>query len=98
MLPEGGHPERAEFGGIALNEIISVEHLSFVYPSMDEGPGVTVFEDLDLKVEEGSFVAVLGDIFPPKRRRKAATIPLTFPPAMPVTRAAIFWSAKRLQS
>jgi energy-coupling factor transport system ATP-binding protein len=43
-----------------LGEIISVEHLAFTYPGYDDGPGVPVFEDLNLTVEEGSFVAVLG--------------------------------------
>ena len=43
-----------------MNEIISVENLAYSYPGLDNTPGVTVFEDLNLKVEEGSFVAVLG--------------------------------------
>ena len=43
-----------------MSEIISVEHLAFSYPGFEEGSGVTVFEDLDLKIEEGSFVAILG--------------------------------------
>ena len=43
-----------------MSEIISVEHLAFSYPGFEEGSGVTVFEDLDLKIEEGSLVAVLG--------------------------------------
>ena len=43
-----------------LDNIISVEHLTFSYPSFDNAPGVTVFEDLDLTVEQGTFVAVLG--------------------------------------
>ena len=47
-------------GGIILSDIISVEHLSFTYPSIEDTPGVPVFEDLNLKVEEGSFVAILG--------------------------------------
>ena len=46
--------------GEALSEIISVEHLAYTYPGLDDAPGVVVFEDLNLKVEEGSFVAVLG--------------------------------------
>ena len=41
-------------------EIIRVEHLNFAYPGVDDTPGVAVFTDLDLTVEEGSFVAVLG--------------------------------------
>ena len=43
-----------------MSDIISVEHLSFTYPSIEDTPGVPVFEDLNLKVEEGSFVAILG--------------------------------------
>ena len=43
-----------------MSKIISVEHLAFSYPSLDDGPGVSVFEDLNLQVEEGTFVAVLG--------------------------------------
>ncbi len=40
--------------------IISVEHLTYNYPGVDNTPGVAVFEDMDLRVEEGSFLAVLG--------------------------------------
>jgi len=43
-----------------LSEIISVEHLAYTYPGMDDMPGVAVFEDMNLTVEEGSFVAILG--------------------------------------
>ena len=43
-----------------MSDIISVEHLAFAYPSIDDGPGVSVFEDMNLKVEEGTFVAILG--------------------------------------
>ena len=39
---------------------ISVEHLAYSYPGVDDTPGVAVFEDMNLEVEEGSFVAVLG--------------------------------------
>jgi len=46
--------------GLALRDIISVEDLAFTYPGMDDAAGVTVFADLDLKIEEGSFVAILG--------------------------------------
>ena len=47
-------------GGIILSEIISVEHLAYTYPGLDDNPGVSVFEDMNLKVEEGTFVAILG--------------------------------------
>ena len=43
-----------------MEEMISAEHLRFAYPGLDNTPGVTVFEDLDLQIETGSFVAVLG--------------------------------------
>ena len=43
-----------------MKNIISVEHLAYTYPGMDDMPGVAVFKDLNLTVEEGSFVAVLG--------------------------------------
>ena len=43
-----------------MNEIISVENLAYTYPGLDSEPGVVVFEDMNLKVEEGTFVAILG--------------------------------------
>ena len=43
-----------------MNEAISVEHLAYTYPGVENTPGVAVFKDLNLKIEEGSFVAVLG--------------------------------------
>ena len=43
-----------------MSEIISVEHLAYTYPGVEDTPGVPVFEDLNLKIQEGSFVAVLG--------------------------------------
>ena len=43
-----------------MEKIISVDHLAYSYPGVDSTPGVTVFEDLNLEVEAGSFVAVLG--------------------------------------
>ena len=43
-----------------MGEIISVEHLAYSYPGVDDTPGVAVFEDMNLKLEEGSFVAILG--------------------------------------
>ncbi|MBE6924753.1 MAG: energy-coupling factor transporter ATPase [Ruminococcaceae bacterium] len=39
---------------------ISVEHLNYAYPGVDDTPGVAVFADLNLTVEQGSFVAILG--------------------------------------
>ena len=43
-----------------MSEIIKVEHLNFAYPGVEDTPGVAVFTDLDLTVEEGTFVAILG--------------------------------------
>ena len=43
-----------------MNEIISVENLAYTYPGMDDQSGVVVFEDMNLKIEEGTFVAILG--------------------------------------
>ena len=43
-----------------MSEAIKVEHLSYRYPGVDNTPGVAVFEDLNLTVEAGTFVAVLG--------------------------------------
>ena len=43
-----------------MEEIISVENLAYTYPGMDDQPGVVVFEDLNLTIQEGTFVAVLG--------------------------------------
>ena len=39
---------------------INVEHLAFTYPGVDNTPGIAVFEDLNLQIEQGTFVAVLG--------------------------------------
>ena len=43
-----------------MGTAITVEHLAYSYPGVDNTPGVAVFEDLNLQIEEGSFVAVLG--------------------------------------
>ena len=43
-----------------MQTAISVEHLAYSYPGVDDTPGVAVFEDMNLQIEEGSFVAVLG--------------------------------------
>ena len=43
-----------------MSTAISVEHLAYTYPGVDDTPGVAVFEDLNLTVEEGTFVAILG--------------------------------------
>ena len=43
-----------------MSDIISVEHLAYTYPGVEDTPGVPVFEDMNLKIQEGSFVAILG--------------------------------------
>ncbi len=41
-------------------EAIKVEHLSYTYPAGEGETGVQVFQDLNLTIQAGSFVAVLG--------------------------------------
>ena len=43
-----------------MKDIIKVEHLAYTYPGLDDQPGVAVFQDMNLTVEEGTFVAILG--------------------------------------
>ena len=43
-----------------MSEIIKVEHLGFTYPGLDGAPGSVVFEDMNLSIEAGSLVAILG--------------------------------------
>ena len=43
-----------------MTEAIRTEHLKFSYDAQSESGGVTVFDDLNLSIEGGSFVAVLG--------------------------------------
>ena len=43
-----------------MEDIISVEHLAFSYPALEGQTSVPVFEDLNLTIRQGSFVAVLG--------------------------------------
>ena len=40
--------------------MIRAEKLAYTYPGVDDTPGVAVFKDLSLSIEEGSFVAILG--------------------------------------
>ena len=40
--------------------MIVTEHLAYAYPGMEDMPGVAVFEDMNLRIAQGSFVAVLG--------------------------------------
>ena len=43
-----------------VKDIIKTEHLAYTYPGVEDTPGVAVFKDLDLTIEEGTFVAILG--------------------------------------
>ena len=43
-----------------MSQAILTEHLAFAYPGVDGKSDTRVFEDLNISVEEGSFVAVLG--------------------------------------
>ena len=43
-----------------MSTAIQVEHLAYTYPGVDDTPGIAVFEDLNLTIDDGSFVAVLG--------------------------------------
>ncbi len=47
-------------GGIKLQKAIQVEHLAYSYPGGEDGQDVLVFEDMNLSVDAGSFVAILG--------------------------------------
>ena len=40
--------------------MIKAEKLAYTYPGVDDTPGVAVFKELDITIEEGSFVAILG--------------------------------------
>ena len=43
-----------------MTEAIRTEHLKFSYDAQSESGGVMVFDDLNLSIEESSFIAVLG--------------------------------------
>lgn len=43
-----------------MKEAIKVENLAYTYSGVDDTPDVVVFEDLNLTIEEGTFVAILG--------------------------------------
>ena len=43
-----------------MDTAIHVDHLKYQYPGVDDTPGISVFEDMNLQVESGTFVAVLG--------------------------------------
>ena len=43
-----------------MDQALCVEKAGFAYPGEEEGKSVPVFEELELSVEQGSFVAILG--------------------------------------
>ncbi len=43
-----------------MSEAIVVENLNYAYPAGEDRPAVPVFLDLNLTIQEGSFVAILG--------------------------------------
>ncbi len=43
-----------------MSQAIVVENLAYQYPTQEQEKGTYVFEDLNLEVEQGSFVALLG--------------------------------------
>ena len=43
-----------------MEHFISAENLAFQYPGVEGAPDVTVFGNLNLTIEEGSFTAILG--------------------------------------
>ncbi len=43
-----------------MSTAISAQHLAYTYPGVEDTPGVAVFEDLNLAIEAGSFVALIG--------------------------------------
>ena len=43
-----------------MSTAISAENLTYTYPVAEDATGLPVFEDLNLTIEQGSFVAILG--------------------------------------
>ena len=43
-----------------LSTAISVDALTYTYPGTEDASGIPVFEDLNLTIQQGSFVAILG--------------------------------------
>ncbi len=43
-----------------MSEAIVVEHLNYAYPGSEDTAPAAVFTDLNLQIQEGSFVAILG--------------------------------------
>ena len=40
--------------------MIKAEKLAYTYPGVDDTPGVAVFKELDISIDDGEFVAILG--------------------------------------
>ena len=43
-----------------MSTAIRIEHLNYQYPAMEDAPGMIVFKDLNLNIDHGDFVAILG--------------------------------------
>ena len=43
-----------------MSDAIKIEHLAYTYPGVENTPGVAVFQDMNLTIENGSFTAILG--------------------------------------
>ena len=43
-----------------MSQAVKAENLAYTYPGLEEGQGVKVFENLNLEIEQGTFVAILG--------------------------------------
>ena len=43
-----------------MGTAIEVKNLAYTYPGVDDTPGIAVFKDLNLQIEQGTFVAILG--------------------------------------
>ena len=43
-----------------MSNAIEVKNLTYEYPGVGDSAGIPVFRDLNLQVEQGSFVAILG--------------------------------------
>ena len=43
-----------------MADAIQAEHLVYAYPGAEGGPRISVFQDLNLNIEAGTFVAILG--------------------------------------
>lgn len=61
LLAKRGAPERPpESAASTLAPLIELRHVSKSYVSADGGPSVTVLDDINLEVQEGEMLALLG--------------------------------------